>query len=282
MISRQEAAELLNCHPQTVSNWVEKGVIKGHKVGGFLMVDRNSIEQYFDSLKDLAVMEQKIIDMKNELKERTEEMQATLNEACGFTLPSDRRREIFRENQMTLIKLYGYILSDRELGILSRITMGEKPQDIGVDYGLTIDRVFQIGAKAAAKISDLTELEHLFDENKKLQKENRKLNQQIAILNDRLEKYESESKFSSTIFQKRISDLHLSVRTLNALQSLDCKTLGDVVQLEQSDLMKARNFGKKSLDELDYYITVHGLHWGMRLDLMTAEDLTSYISISEE
>ena len=43
MISRQEAAELLDCNPQTVTNWVEKGFIKGHIIGRALMIDRNSI-----------------------------------------------------------------------------------------------------------------------------------------------------------------------------------------------------------------------------------------------
>lgn len=281
MISRQEAAGLLNCHPQTISNWVEKGVIKGHKVGSFLMVDRNSIEQYFDSLKDLADMEQKIVDMKNELKERAEEMKATLNEACGFTLPSDRRREIFRENQMTLIKLFEGTLKDREREMLKRITMGQKLEDIAAFFGITTIRVLQIGAKAAAKISNVADIKQIVDENKNLKRENEQLTRQVADLSNRLEGYERNRIIKSSIFQQRIIDLHLSTRTVNALISLDCETIGDVVQLEKSYLMKARNFGKKSFDELDYYITEHGLHWGMRLDLMKADELSRYNIESE-
>ena len=43
MISRQEAAELLDCNVQTVTNWVGRGLLKGHSVGRALMVDSDSI-----------------------------------------------------------------------------------------------------------------------------------------------------------------------------------------------------------------------------------------------
>lgn len=48
MISRQEAAELLDCNVQTVTNWVERGLLKGHTIGRALMVDRESIHWRMD------------------------------------------------------------------------------------------------------------------------------------------------------------------------------------------------------------------------------------------
>jgi DNA-directed RNA polymerase alpha subunit len=77
------------------------------------------------------------------------------------------------------------------------------------------------------------------------------LNLQIEHLNEKLER---AKKDKSVLLKKRISDLPLSNRTLNALGSLDCKTLGDVVLLETSNLMKVRNFGNKCIFELDDYI----------------------------
>lgn len=62
MISRQEAAELLDCNVQTVTNWVERGLLKGHTIGRALMVDRESVEQYFDDLKELGGMARQISD----------------------------------------------------------------------------------------------------------------------------------------------------------------------------------------------------------------------------
>ena len=273
MISRQSAAGLLDCTSQTVANWVERGLINGHKIDGSLMVDRDSILQYFDSLKDLADMEQKIMDMKREMKEKTEEMKAALEELRIEVYPSDRINWVFRHNQMTLIKFYGWRLMNRERIVLERITMGGRPEVIAKELGLSRERVIQIGIKAARTICDMADFEQLVDDsrklaieivklekvNKKLELENKKLNLQIEKLNEKLE----SAKNKPTILKKRISDLPLSNRTLNALRSLDCKTLGDVVLFEKSDLMKVRNFGKKCLFELDDYITRNGLHWGM-------------------
>ncbi|MBR6828199.1 MAG: helix-turn-helix domain-containing protein [Prevotella sp.] len=50
LITRQEAARLLDVSTQTVSNWIEKGYIKAHMLDNYLMVDRETIEQHFDSL----------------------------------------------------------------------------------------------------------------------------------------------------------------------------------------------------------------------------------------
>lgn len=60
-----------------------------------------------------------------------------------------------------------------------------------------------------------------------------------------------------------LSELDLSVRAYNCLKSADIKTLGDLVQLEISDMMKFRNFGKKSLSELEQLVAEKGLHFGM-------------------
>ena len=65
LISRQEAARMLDVQPQTVTNWISKGIIKGHMVENHVMVDKETIEQFFDSLQDLAHLE-KIVAEKTE------------------------------------------------------------------------------------------------------------------------------------------------------------------------------------------------------------------------
>ncbi|WP_026999284.1 DNA-directed RNA polymerase subunit alpha [Eisenibacter elegans] len=60
-----------------------------------------------------------------------------------------------------------------------------------------------------------------------------------------------------------ISDLDLSVRAYNCLKSAEIKNLGDLVKLEISDMMKFRNFGKKSLTELEQLVAEKGLTFGM-------------------
>jgi DNA-directed RNA polymerase subunit alpha len=62
--------------------------------------------------------------------------------------------------------------------------------------------------------------------------------------------------------------MDLSVRALNCLKAAEVETLGDLVTYTKNDLMKFRNFGKKSLTELDELVEVKGLHFGM--------DITKY------
>jgi len=70
------------------------------------------------------------------------------------------------------------------------------------------------------------------------------------------------------LLKTRLIDLDLSVRALNCLKAAEVDTLGDLVSYNKSDLMKFRNFGKKSLTELDELVMVKGLTFGM--------DLTKY------
>lgn len=65
------------------------------------------------------------------------------------------------------------------------------------------------------------------------------------------------------LLKTSLSDLDLSVRAYNCLKAADVKTLGDLVSLEISDMMKFRNFGKKSLTELEQLVSDKNLTFGM-------------------
>lgn len=67
------------------------------------------------------------------------------------------------------------------------------------------------------------------------------------------------------LLKTSLGDLDLSVRAFNCLKAADVKTLGDLARLEISDMMKFRNFGKKSLAELEQLIQEKGLTFGMDL-----------------
>ena len=65
------------------------------------------------------------------------------------------------------------------------------------------------------------------------------------------------------LLKTSLTDLDLSVRAYNCLKAADIRTLGDLAALEVSDMMKFRNFGKKSLTELEALIAEKGLTFGM-------------------
>ena len=67
------------------------------------------------------------------------------------------------------------------------------------------------------------------------------------------------------LLKTSLADMDLSVRAYNCLKAADIKSLGDLVSLEISDMMKFRNFGKKSLAELEQLVQEKGLVFGMDL-----------------
>ena len=79
------------------------------------------------------------------------------------------------------------------------------------------------------------------------------------------ETYDEESLHMRQLLKTRLIDLDLSVRALNCLKAAEVDTLGDLVSFNKNDLMKFRNFGKKSLTELDELVNVKGLTFGMDL-----------------
>jgi len=66
-----------------------------------------------------------------------------------------------------------------------------------------------------------------------------------------------------SILNQRLADIDLSVRALNCLRAAEIDTLGQLVQFHRSDLLKFRNFGKKSLTELDELLERNNLAFGM-------------------
>lgn len=79
------------------------------------------------------------------------------------------------------------------------------------------------------------------------------------------ETYDEESLHMRQLLKTKLIDMDLSVRALNCLKAAEVDTLGDLVSYNKNDLMKFRNFGKKSLTELEELVDVKGLNFGMDL-----------------
>jgi len=79
------------------------------------------------------------------------------------------------------------------------------------------------------------------------------------------ETYDEESLHMRQLLKTKLIDMDLSVRALNCLKAAEVDTLGDLVSFNKNDLMKFRNFGKKSLTELDELVHNKGLQFGMDL-----------------
>ncbi len=76
------------------------------------------------------------------------------------------------------------------------------------------------------------------------------------------EEFDEEVLHMRQLLKTRLVDMNLSVRALNCLKAADVDTLGDLVQFNKNDLLKFRNFGKKSLTELDDLLEGLNLSFG--------------------
>lgn len=80
---------------------------------------------------------------------------------------------------------------------------------------------------------------------------------------DSNEEFDEEVLHMRQLLKSKLVDMDLSVRALNCLKSAEVETLGELVVFNKNDLLKFRNFGKKSLTELDDLLASLNLHFGM-------------------
>ena len=79
------------------------------------------------------------------------------------------------------------------------------------------------------------------------------------------EEFDESSLHIRQLLKTKLVDLDLSVRALNCLKAAEVETLGELVAFNKQDLLKFRNFGKKSLTELDELVRSRGLEFGMNV-----------------
>ena len=79
------------------------------------------------------------------------------------------------------------------------------------------------------------------------------------------EEFDETSLHMRQLLKTKLVDMDLSVRALNCLKAADIESLGDLVSYNKNDLLKFRNFGKKSLTELEDLVDNKGLSFGMNV-----------------
>lgn len=302
MITRQEAANLLDVSAQTISNWVEKGILNSHNScdgRNTMLIDRQSIEQYFDTLQDLAFMEKRIAVQKKKLQEESAALENDLKEMASTKhLFGNGISQFFLRDVFTCVaEVAGEeLLTDREYQILHDLLNGRKLDDIAEKYYLTTSRIQQIVNKAVHKISTMKSWPKIHKEYKNTLAENARIivlleNQQAhikhleAMLNiNNTDGNGGESAVPgytklelAQLLGRKLVDENLTVRSLNCLKAADIETVSDLVRYSKTDLLKFRNFGKKSLTELDDYLDSLNLSFGMDIDRLVDAEVEVFL-----
>jgi DNA-directed RNA polymerase subunit alpha len=88
------------------------------------------------------------------------------------------------------------------------------------------------------------------------------------------EKEQEEEKFNQNLF-KPVSELELSVRSANCLKNANISLIGELVQKTEAEMLKTKNFGRKSLNEIKTILEGMGLSLGMKIEnFPTVDQLT--------
>lgn len=146
------------------------------------------------------------------------------------------------------------------------------------------------------------EAEILVKKNQELQKENERLKLALKTLQQELDecrkaldvkkevqarlknakaKYSTEEVIAMTeLFNKEIKELPLKVRTMNILRMSDISTLGDLLKIGKMGLLKLRNCGPKTRNDIEEFMENNGLSWD--IDVNEIIELSAKIAISKK
>ena len=282
LVTRQEAARLLNVSTQTVSNWIEKGYIKAHMLDNHLLVDRETIEQHFDSLQDLAHLEKTVKEKTEYLRKEDFNLEFEINDLLEARdrLKDERLYGVYRWIAEYATRSADGMFTEQQQKIFHRMMDNGSADYIGKELGLSRSRVvdtFFNCLRKIAKVIDLAKTQEKWDE---MEQENKRLKLQNASLIQQLNEYKAnmaaqtatpsipENEAKIKLLGSNFEEFAFSVRAINVLRGLGCVTMADVACLKKADLMNAKLCGKKTVEDIEKLLAEHGLSLGSKLQLL--------------
>ena len=252
LLSRQDAAEFLNCSQQTVTNWVKDGIIQGHKIDGRLFVDRDSLIAIVDDVNEIEMTKKKI----SELKEQIASEEEMLNQKReSLNLANASTKNINRNSLLAIISSYRKILPEKEYIVLKESLLNRDLSSIAENLDIDEKRIIKIAERGCKRIK-YVDVDKILDENEsmrkqigELQKENKNLRNGVV----------TTPKKNNALLAMRIKNSDLSVRAINTMYSFGLDTIGDLTLIRKEDLMKMRNMGKKTIAEIEEFMSINNL-----------------------
>ena len=168
LITRQEAARLLDVSTQTVSNWIEKGYIKAHMLDNHLLVDRETIEQHFDNLQEWAHLEKIVAEKTEYLHKEDMNLEYEINDLLeARDRMKDGPRGVYRWITEYVTWSVDGLFTEQQQKIFDRMISNGNAAYIGKELGLSRSRVVDIFFKCLrkiAKVIDLAKTQEKWDE----------------------------------------------------------------------------------------------------------------------
>lgn len=284
LIHITEAADRIGVSRQTLKNWCDNGTIPSHRMGRTegssrsVWVDGDTIDSLADTMRDVE-------RAREILKKEAEHFDS--QEDLFYEMSHNIRHDVFligkvgsavrrKEFYLSIPKMLASIgtITDREADIMCQVIDGRDIMLIALDYGLSKTRVLQIFLKGCKKAAELKDIKSELDELKRLRVEVAELKTVIKNLskdnNNNLGQI--DDSFRNKI-HRRLVECGLSTRTLGCLVGAGIYTVADLCKYNKLNLLHIRNFGKKSLAELDDFLEGLGLYFGMDVDEIIVKNI---------
>ncbi len=286
-ISVSEAANMAGVSNETIRSLCKAGTIRYQKRAQLYYPCKEDINRYVDSISKVHSIRKDIERYASQLDKEKEALSLACDEIKAYLeeikMSPSRLDRILELNQ-AILQQYDMFppedLSKRELQLLFMMFRGDSPLQAGKQLQLTGMRVRQIWEKVLSKIEVVQneinrrdkEIEELRETILRMQKEHEK------------KKYEllpKDLQDKADLLLKPISALNLSVRAIQGLSIANISTVLELVQSKRSDIRSIRNFGAKSIKEIDQWLNAHKLTFEMTTGF-TEEDVIMLQKDKEE
>ena len=264
-ITRIEASKIFNVHPQTITNWMERGVLVGKNTGHNILVDYLSIEKLISSFGDITEVEKNIETYKTECRELEKEYkQLSQNLKSRNWIYSNviRNAEILANLFENAFCKLSRSREERTIDIVRMFLEGHTFEEIGDKYSLQRVRIGQIIRKGVYQLRYADTYKDLIEQNKHLMDINIKLSTENTKLTKKLQAIDQRDKYITEVLNHKIENYPLSNKTLNCLQYAQIRTLGELAQHNRREISSLRSISTKSMKELDDLLASNHLQWG--------------------
>ncbi len=283
-ISAHDAAKMAGVTTQTIRNLCKAGTLSFQKRQNLFYPSREDVERYADTIAEVQAIttdiEQyrlRLLDERQALQAELQEQQVKYHERMVNLEMFPQRIEVIKDTLIAVVEGIGRYtdyndcsLTERDIRVTWDALQGKSFEEIGRELRPSIapPSARLIWAKVLRKFATVKgAFYHLNSENDELKETLKEKNDEIAMLHAQLDgrqiTIDEGTRKLSRLLARHMREFDITVRCLNVLRYAEIDTVRDLVRFRRQDLLKYRNFGKKSLLELDEFVEDHGLSWGM-------------------
>lgn len=286
-----EAAEILGVHRESVSNYVKRGLLKISPCNA-KAVTMESVQNLLSQHRDIMDITSEVESMRAELSEE-KKLLAEARLDVKDKIEYNRVKGITFQNigyicdaLLVYLDSFGDQLSRTEKKVVRAVLAHTDMSAVAEDIGLTHNRVREIYHKALRRLAHSERAKEAKEENKVLREQVELKNELIDSLKSSVAQLKHTLHIEELMSGKEesylsvpapwlqpISEAKLSVRATNCLNAADVEYVYELAFLSRYDLMKWRNFGRKSLNEVDVFKDLMGMSEERMTDVMQINDV---------